>query len=80
MAPNTSVSGSGVLPAGTYRLVVEGAMDNGGNFQEGAAMGGQASFDFEFLVTPDDVAVPEPTVVAMLGLGLAWGMTRRARG
>ena len=78
-APDSAMAASGVLPAGAYHLIVEAAMDNGGSPQDGAAMGGQASYEFEFLVTRHDRTVPEPTVMALLGLGVARGISRRAR-
>jgi hypothetical protein len=78
--PNTPLSGSGVLPAGSYRLVVEASMDNGGNFQEGAYMGGSSEFAFQMEVAAQGTPVPEPAMWLLLAIGLAWGTGRRARG
>ncbi|MCC6163322.1 MAG: hypothetical protein IT182_08235 [Acidobacteria bacterium] len=69
--PNVALSGSGVLAPGTYRLVVEAAMDNGGDTQIGAYMGGNAGFNFDFQLTDPSHPVPEPTVTLLLFGGCA---------
>ena len=80
--PNVAMSASGVLSPGTYRLVVEAAMDNGGNAQDGAYMGGDAAFNFNFQLTDASRPIPEPTMTLLLaaGLGCAAGSRRRRRG
>jgi hypothetical protein len=74
---STLLSASGVLPAGSYRLVVQAVMDNGGDFQQGAAMGGDSAFNFEFQLTPRDTPVPEPVSGTLLLVGLALLARRR---
>jgi hypothetical protein len=72
---NTALSGTGTLPAGNYRLVVEALMDNGGLDQEGAVMGGNSSFDFALRLT----GVPEPASLSLLAVGLALGLASLSR-
>ncbi len=73
------VLASGTLPAGSYHVVVRAKMDNGGNTQDGAAMGGMASFDFSLALSQTPPAIPEPTTISLLGLGLAGSALQRRR-
>ena len=77
--PNVAMAASGVLSPGTYRLVVEAAMDNGGNAQPGAYMGGNAAFNFNLQLTDRSQQVAEPAMTLLLAAGLGCVTSRRRR-
>lgn len=68
--PPVLLSHAGMLDAGSYRLVVEAVMDNGGDAQEEAVMGGSSGFDFTFQLTDRGQSVPEPGVLPVMLAGL----------
>ena len=55
------------------------AMDNGGNAQPGAYMGGDAAFNFNLQLTDRSQQVAEPAMTLLLAAGLGCATSRRRR-
>ena len=72
----TEIEKDGILAAGLYRLSAE-ARAQAANDRPGV-LGGEAGFGLHFATREASAAVPEPTSIVLLGLGLAVAATRLA--